>query len=438
VTGSRDGLAVPAALAAAVFVALAFGVAGAWERSGEQVTDLALYRAYGERIAAGDVPYRDFRFEYPPAALPLLVAPALTTSTRDGYRLVFGVLTALAGGIGVLAVAGVRRSLGYPRGETLGVLAALALAPVALGALLLDRFDLVPALVAVVAVAAIARGRDRLGAVLLGLAIAVKLYPAVILPLAVARAWRRGGRREAAVVAALAVGVAIASYVPFAILAPEGVATSIGRQLGRPLQIESLGSAILLGLHQLTGMGLAWSSSNGSQNLNGGGALALAVVLSATQIAALCWIWVRFARAPGDASRFVIAAAASVAAFVALGKVLSPQFLVWLLLLVPLATGLRLRLAGACYAIACVLTALWFPARYWQLVREFDPLASWLVLGRDLSLVALLVVLAAPLARLPGVAATREEGRMDPAPTTAARAHVQARSPSRGPRQGRT
>ena len=49
-----------------------------------------------------------------------------------------------------------------------------------------------------------------------------------------------------------------------------------------------------------------------------------------------------------------------------------------------------------------VLTQLWFPSRYWELALEFDPLASWLVLVRDLVLVALLVVL---------VRASRDRGR---------------------------
>jgi hypothetical protein len=45
--------------------------------------------------------------------------------------------------------------------------------------------------------------------------------------------------------------------------------------------------------------------------------------------------------------------------------------------------------------LACALTAAWFPARYWDLVREFDPLSSWLVLFRGVALVALLAVLTA-------------------------------------------
>ena len=83
-------------------------------------------------------------------------------------------------------------------------------------------------------------------------------------------------------------------------------------------------------------------------------------------------------------------AAAVLTAFVALGKVLSPQFLIWLVPVVPLVAAAR---ANALLARALVLTQLWFPYRYWDLVREFDPVASWLVLARDLVLVALLVVL---------------------------------------------
>jgi hypothetical protein len=80
---------------------------------------------------------------------------------------------------------------------------------------------------------------------------------------------------------------------------------------------------------------------------------------------------------------------------VALSKVLSPQFLIWLVLLVPLVGGARSRAALWLTVAACALTAIWFPARYWELVREFDPLSSWLVLVRGLMLVALLWVLTA-------------------------------------------
>ena len=72
---------------------------------------------------------------------------------------------------------------------------------------------------------------------------------------------------------------------------------------------------------------------------------------------------------------------------------LSPQFLIWLVPAVPLVAGLRGLRASTLLVGALVLTQLWFPLRYWDLVRELDLLPSVLVLARDLVLVALLVVL---------------------------------------------
>ena len=101
--------------------------------------------------------------------------------------------------------------------------------------------------------------------------------------------------------------------------------------------------------------------------------------------------------------------AAALAAFVALGKVLSPQYLIWLIPLVPLVGasaprhGRRLRRrrdrarrglqASALLGLALVLTQIWFPFRYWSLVFSFDEVSSWLVLVRDAVLLTLLALL---------------------------------------------
>ena len=120
---------------------------------------------------------------------------------------------------------------------------------------------------------------------------------------------------------------------------------SFGRQLGRPLQIESLGAGVLLALHQAFGTSLEWASGSGSQNLTGTAADVLAVLQGIAQVAAVALVWVSFARGPSTPERLVRHAAAAVVAFVALGKVLSPQYLVWLVLLVPLVGGPRSRAA---------------------------------------------------------------------------------------------
>ena len=117
---------------------------------------------------------------------------------------------------------------------------------------------------------------------------------------------------------------------------------SVWRQLGRPLQIESLGSGVLLALHHALGMPLGWASGSGSQNLTGTVATVASAVTTIVGVAALLLVWVRYARGDAESdARFVRYAAAAVVAFVAFGKVVSPQFLVWLLAIVVLVQGAR-------------------------------------------------------------------------------------------------
>lgn len=393
-----DGGRVPrdALLAAAAFVLTAVTATVAWQLSGRAVTDIALYHAYGERLADGLVPYRDFAFEYPPGALPALVLPALVTDSLTGFRVVFAAEMALAGAAGVLLLAGGLGRLGTGVADRRVALTVVALVPLLLGGVILTRFDLVPAALVAGAMLLLVSGRLRAGAFVVGIGVAVKLYPAVLVPLVGIVAWRRGGRRELGSVLGRVVAPVLVVYLPFLVAAPDGVFDSIGRQLGRPLQIESLGAGILLAVHHSVGTSLGWASGSGSQNLTGAGADTLAVLQGVAQVAAVVLVWVSFWRGPASSERLVRHAAAAVVAFVALSKVLSPQFLVWLVLLVPLVVTARGRVPLWLLTAACAVTAAWFPARYWELVKEFDPLSSWLVLVRGVLLLVLLAVLMSP------------------------------------------
>ena len=404
-----------ALVASVVFVLSAVAITVTWERLGDAVTDIALYQTYGERLAGGLVPYRDFGFEYPPGALPAIVLPALVTGTVHAYRIAFVAELALVGVVAVLLLDAVLRRLELPRRERILSRAVVARAPRLHGGVIQTRVDLGPAARVHAALALAVAGRRRAAALVVGVGAAVKLYPALLLPPLAIDAWRRGGRRELAIVLGLAVAPVALAYIAFFALAPDGVLDSLGRQIGRPLQIESVGAGLLLALHQAFGMGLGWTSGSGSQNLTGTGAGVLAALQGVAQVVAVVLVWVAYARGPSTAERLVRYGAASVVAFVALSKVLSPQFLVWLVLLVPLVGGPRRRAALALTVVACALTAVWFPARYWDLVRDFDPLVSWLVLLRGLVLLGLLAALTWPAT--------------EPAPS---------RSPSPVPSPGRT
>jgi hypothetical protein len=105
-------------------------------------------------------------------------------------------------------------------------------------------------------------------------------------------------------------------------------------------------------------------------------------------------LWIAFARRPATGTRLLRYSAASVCAFIAFGKVLSPQFLLWLIPLVPLVRGRRGLAAAALLTAALLLTQVWFPAGYFEYVGSFDH--AGVVLVRNVTLVALLVVLAWP------------------------------------------
>jgi uncharacterized membrane protein len=358
------------------------------------IVDTPVYERYGAAIDSGQVPYRDFALEYPPGALPVFVLPALGGAHGDTFRRRFELLMAFLGEVMIICVAVALVALGAGRRWLLAALGFVAVAVVALGPVVLSRFDLWPVALTAAALASLVSGRLRLGHVALGAAVAAKLYPAVLVPLTLVYVWRRAGRRETLICGGLLLALVAAVFVPFLALAPHGFWDSLWNQGSRPLQMESLGAAFLLVGHNVFGIGLTMDSSHGSQNLAGTAPDALAVTLTVLQAAALIAVWILFARGPATRDRLLLASAAALVAFVAFGKVLSPQFLIWLIPVVPLVRGRRGLTASALLAAALVLTQLWFPYRYWDLALHFSALESWLVLIRDLVLVALFAVLA--------------------------------------------
>ena len=374
-----------------------------------QIIDTPVYQRYGNEIAHGKVPYRDFDLEYPPGALPMFALPGLVShggqdqDVKPGFRRAFETLMWMCGAIALIAMALTLRVTGGALWEPL---LFAALAPLALGTVILSRFDLWPAALAASALAAVVSARFRLGHVLLGLATAAKFYPGVLIPLSVAYTWKRRGRDEALRCTALTAGVFALVLLPFVVLAPHGVWLSLKVQLERPLQVESLGAAFLLVAHNVFGFALAGETSHGSQNVAGGAAHTLAVVSSIVQTAVLLWIWWAFARGPATSAALVRASAAAVCAFVAFGKVLSPQFLIWLIPVVPLVRGRRGLWASLLLLVALVLTQIWFPFRYFRLALDFETGLSWVLLARDLVLVALVLLLVPHRWRRTDVSAT--------------------------------
>lgn len=363
------------------------------------VGDLRFYENWGSWTAAHQVPYRDFSLEYPPGALPSFVAPIYLRKLA-GYHGVyydwFRVEILLLGLLTLAATAWALRLLAVRRAHAYVALVFVGLAVLMLGPVAISRYDYWPAFLTVLGVAVLLSGRERLACGVFAAGCVVKIYPIVLLPLALVLLWRKRGRRGVLEGAGVAVAVAALGFLPFVAMAPHGLWHGMWRQASRPLQVESLAASFWVAAHHLGGLHLHAVKSYGSDNLVTPGAK-LAATLSGLAVAiAVVAIWIWFARGPAGRDEIVVAAAACVVAYVAFNKVFSPQYLVWLFPLVPLVRGRRGLWATATLAIVCGLTQAWEPYGYADLYKHWAGLVSALLIVRDLLVVALLAVLVWP------------------------------------------
>ena len=344
------------------------------------------------------MPYGDFTVEYPPLALPVFVAPAVVTSTAAAYLLAFKLLMTAFGLVVVFATAWSLARLQADRSQTILGLGTIAVAPLLLGHVFLNRYDPWPAALVSLAIAAYLAHRAGAGSALLAASFAAKIFTAAMLPVVAWRILSTRGRKELTHSAAIFVAVCLAVFSYFLVTSFGGLGFSYWTQASRELHGESLAGSVLLALDTI---GLYDATivpgDPGSLDLEGRLPSVLASLTTLLAAAAILWIWVTARRALASDVVFVTALAATAVAFLALAKVLSPQFLTWLLPLIPLLAGRAGRVAGALLLVAMALTQL---ELYGWEGLHVDSWAAWTLLARNLLLVILLLVVSRELKRL--------------------------------------
>jgi Glycosyltransferase family 87 len=347
---------------------------------GAKFRDLHLYREYGDALLDGRLPYRDVFVEYPPGAIPLFVAPSLAPG--GAYDALFKALMTLCAVATIYLVVLVlaRRGAGVP--ELATAAAFLALVPIALGPVSLNTYDAWPAVLTVGALAALVYRRGKLALGLLGAAFAAKLYAIVLVPLALIHLGRAAAGRALAVF----VAVAVALVVPWLALSPHGVWESVHAQLGRGLHAESLGASVLLAGDRLgvyRAHVVETTHAAVSRDLAGDLPDAFGYATSVLAAAAVVVVWLVFDR---RRDRLEVAFAAAIAGVLAFAKVLSPQYLVWLIPFIPFG-GLA---AGALFVAALALAQSWY--FHYRDLWAVGP-QVWALLARNLVLVCLYALL---------------------------------------------
>jgi hypothetical protein len=377
--------------------------------------DIDFYANWGSWLAGHRIPYRDFAFEYPPGVLPVIAAPPYLHKVfgAGDYRFWFGVEILVFAALALVAMAWALARLGASRRRATAALVLAGLGPLLLGPISLSRYDYWPALFAVAGIAALVSGRGVLACALFAAGAVAKVWPVVLLPLALVELWRGRGRRGAATGLGVVLLVLAVGFGPFLALAPHGLTWAVHRQISRPLQVESLGSIVFTAAHVVAGTHVDVVGSYGSDNVVGSLPHAAGWLSSVATVLSLVLVYALYARRRRSDERLVLACAAAVVAYVAFTKVYSPQYLAWLIPIVPLVggrTGLR---ASALLVGLLALTQIWEPYRYHQYVVSLAPWLVWLVVARDLLTLVLLWLLVRALLR-----SERDAEQLDPGRAT--------------------
>lgn len=364
-TPARRGVVAVILLAAAMLAALSRislgGTAG----------DISVFRNGAEALLQGLV-YRDGAFEYPPYALAWFLFPHAVSDNLEGFRFAFGLEMWLVDAVtkALLLWRGMRARAGL---SDLVPFLAYSVGSVAVGYVLLQRYDLVPAALTLGATLAVAGGWPFVGGILVAVGVGTKLYPALLIPMLALFAWRGGRRGLVRFVSGMAIATVPALLAAFWM--PWWHFASY--HMARGLQAEAPLASIVWALHFLgvpAGWELVWRSVEVTgplaTRLAGPGRLLWAAATFACLASAMLAAW-RLAKTSRQVPIAEMAAVLllPIAAFVATNTVLSPQFHLWLLplaalMLVPQPVGpLSARRAAWCIVFATVIVPVFFPHR---------------------------------------------------------------------------
>jgi len=374
------------------------------------------YYDYASEALSGKIPYRDFPFEYPLLSYPLFLVPRLLVSGFDSYRFAFMaemflfdvaaiVLIARQGGESE-AIVTVARRLGWY------TLYCFLLAPLVIG-----RFELAPMVLAFAAARWWFSGRAGLGGITAGLGTLMKVFPgAVAVP---ALIWEAAhlrttrARGMTAFLATLAAGIACWFW-----LGGAHVLESIGYHSGRGLEIESLFGGALFLAGTISGSKAPWVFDHNAYHVTSEWGARLAFLAFPIQgMALLVVMWAFRQSGMADGLRF---SAAAVLAFIVFGKVLSPQYMIWLFPFMSVLDGSMGSLARKIFLLGCVITLLLYPGPGFGMVLEHQAGAILLLNLRN----ALLIWLFAML-----VYGSPEDPGLEQLPAGGKRAHGPPRHP---------
>ncbi|MEV0265979.1 glycosyltransferase 87 family protein [Streptomyces sp. NPDC050617] len=330
---------------------LLLGLCKVWTLPGSDVTlDVQfIYQGWYEVLRTGTFPVADVTWQYPPAAALAVLSPGLLPFL--GYAPAFFALSCLTDAVVCAALVYTGLRAGRSGAGAWLWVAGLPL----LGPIVYARYDLMVTAVAVAALLVAARLPRAAGA-LAGFGALLKVWP-VLLLIGVPRGPRTRATWGAAVVTALGATLLAAAAMP-------GALSFLTSQRDRGTEVESLGALVFHAARHF-GWGGHVRYTYGSVEFIGPYVPLVSRIALALTVSACCGLLLWRLRARRFAVRTPFDAAfAAVLLFTTTSRVISPQYLVWLIGLAAVCLTTRTtrqRLPALLVLLAAPLTQLEFP-----------------------------------------------------------------------------
>ncbi|MEY2423855.1 MAG: hypothetical protein QOI95_3922 [Acidimicrobiaceae bacterium] len=322
------------------------------------------------------------RMEYPPAAIPIMMAPRYIRAVS--YRTEFIIFMILFDAVGLFGLVRIAKRTGSWWGAVTWFVLIPALGPVAY-----TRFDIVVAVVLVWAIERALAGRWGHVGLLIALGTAVKLVPALLLPMLFFVAPRD---RRRLLVGSFTAGVVVA-LVPFIDVLPNVYVSVIQYHTERGVQAESIWGAGLLAAQRLVDYPVVVASSHRAWDAVAPASTLLKTISNAASLAVVVGaIGLAVRTRVGDLRRVTLLLFGAMSLLVGVGRVYSPQYVLWLIALGAVAMALVPRLAAPAVgllAVTTVLAHLEFPIWFWDALFYKKDAALVVLLVRDVLTLAI-------------------------------------------------